>query len=44
MCTRPSKELQGTGYANDCGSGSSYSGAKANGGSTGWLQTSAPVT
>jgi Putative metal-binding motif len=42
MCTRPAQQLDGTGYARDCKS--TYSGAKANGGSTGWLQTSAPVT
>jgi len=42
MCSRPASMLIGTGYANDCtGKGPT---SKANGGSTGWLHTSAPVT
>ena len=39
MCTKPSSLLTGTGYANDCGYGST-----AMGGSTDWLHTTAPVT
>jgi hypothetical protein len=41
MCTQPASLLTGTGYAQDCDK--EYS-TKANGGSTGWLHTSAPVT
>ena len=42
MCNpaTPSSWLTGTGYAKDCG----YSGSQANGGSTNWLHTTAPVT
>ena len=39
MCTKPSSLLTGTGYAKDCG----YS-STAQGGSTDWLHTTAPVT
>jgi len=53
MCSQPASMLTGTGYAKDCsnnfkGDPGDPSGGpdlgKANGGSTGWLHTSAPVT
>jgi hypothetical protein len=40
MCSQPSTLLIGTGYADDC----IYSMGMANGGSTGWLHTTSPVT
>jgi len=42
MCSQPASVLTGTGYARDCATG--YGGQEANGGSTGWLHTSSPVT
>ncbi len=43
MCSQPATLLDGTGYAKDC-SGGFGSEAIANGGSTGWLHTTSPVT
>jgi hypothetical protein len=50
MCTRPASQLDGTGFGHDCkeskkeSENDSYIDPRANGGSTGWLHTSAPVT
>ena len=40
MCTKPASANDGTGYFTDCG----YEPEEANGGSTDWLHTRAPVT
>lgn len=42
MCSQPAALLDGTGYAKDCNDG--FPSGEANGGSTGWLHTTSPVT
>jgi hypothetical protein len=44
MCTQQAVQLTGTGYYKDCKQGINGNFSVANGGSTGWLHTTSPVT